>query len=58
MPETDFAAFRAYLPVLTGEESFRWVAGPYDGYPDGDWDALCTPLWRRSMTDHWSDSEA
>ena len=36
MPETDFAAFRAYLPVLTGEESFRWVAGPYDGYPDGD----------------------
>ena len=38
MPETDFAAFRAYLPVLTGEESFRWVAGPYDGYPDGDWE--------------------
>ena len=38
MPEADFAAFQAYLPVLTGEETFRWVAGPYDGYPDGDWE--------------------
>ena len=26
------------LPVLTGEETFRWVAGPYDGHPDGDWE--------------------
>ena len=38
MPEADFAAFQAYLPVLTGEETFRWVAGPYDGHPDGDWE--------------------
>ena len=39
MPEADFAAFQAYLPVLTGEETFRWVAGPYDsGDPDGDWE--------------------
>ena len=38
MPEADFAAFQAYLPVLTGEETFRWVAGPYDGAPDGDWE--------------------
>ena len=38
MPEADFAAFQAYLPVLTGEESFHWVAGPYDGHPDGDWE--------------------
>lgn len=57
MPETDFAAFRAYLPVLTGEESFRWVAGPYDGYPDGDWepfDAFMAAVHDR----YWSDSEA
>lgn len=38
MPEADFAAFQAYLPVLTREETFRWVAGPYDGHPDGDWE--------------------
>ena len=39
MPEADFAAVQAYLPVLTGEETFRWVAGPYDsGDPDGDWE--------------------
>ena len=38
MPEADFAAFQAYLPVLTGEATFRWVAGPYDGHPDGDWE--------------------
>ena len=39
MPEGDFAAVQAYLPVLTGEETFRWVAGPYDsGDPDGDWE--------------------
>ena len=38
MPEADFAAFQVYLPVLTREETFRWVAGPYDGHPDGDWE--------------------
>ena len=31
MPEADFAAFQAYLPVLTGEETFRWVAVPTSG---------------------------
>ncbi len=40
MPETDFAAFQAYLPVLTGEGTFHWVAGPCDGYPDGDWESF------------------
>ena len=57
MPETDFAAFRAYLPVLTGEESFRWVAGPYDGYPDGDWEPFDADM--AAVHDrYWSDSEA
>ena len=36
MPEADYEAFTAYLPVLRGEQTFRWVAGPYDGYPDYD----------------------
>lgn len=43
--------------MLTGEESFRWVAGPYDGYPDGDWepfDAFMAAVHDR----YWSDSEA
>ena len=44
MPEADFAAFQAYLPVLTGEETFRWVAGPYDSYPDGDWEPFDADL--------------
>ena len=40
MPEADFAAFQAYLPVLTGEETFRWVAGPsYD-----DWEEAWEPF--------------
>lgn len=38
MPEEERAAFEMYLPVLRGEETFRWVAGPYDGYPDYDWE--------------------
>ena len=38
MPEGDYGAFEAYLPVLRGEQTFRWVAGPYDGYPDYDWE--------------------
>jgi len=38
MPEEDYAAFEAYFPVLEGEKTFRWVAGPYDGYPDYDWE--------------------
>lgn len=38
MPEEDYAAFEAYLPVLEGEKTFRWVAGPYVGYPDYDWE--------------------
>ncbi len=38
MPETDYEAFTAYLPVLRGEQTFRWVAGPYDGYPDYNWE--------------------
>ena len=38
MPEADYAAFAAYIPVLKGEQTFRWVAGPYDGYPDYDWE--------------------
>lgn len=40
MPEEDYAAFEAYLPVLEGERTFRWVAGPYDGYPDYDWESF------------------
>lgn len=38
MPEEDYGAFEVYLPVLRGEQTFRWVAGPYDGYPDYDWE--------------------
>ena len=49
MPEADFAAFQAYLPVLIGEETFCWVAGPsYDDWEEA-WSPL-TPTWRRSMT--------
>ena len=55
MPEADFAAFQAYLPVLTGEETFRWVAGPYDsGDPDGEWepfDADMEAVYNRYWTD-------
>ena len=56
MPEADFAAFQAYLPVLTGEETFRWVAGPYDGYPDGAWEPFDADMaavhgW------YWGDDE-
>ncbi len=40
MPEEDYEAFAAYLPVLKGEDTFRWVAGPYDGYPDQNWEAF------------------
>ena len=36
MPEEDYAAFEGYLPVLREEQTFRWVAGPYDGY-ESDW---------------------
>lgn len=38
MPEEDYAAFAAYLPVLRGEETFHWAAGPYRGYPDYGWE--------------------
>lgn len=44
MPEEDYAAFAAYLPVLAGEQTFRWVAGPHDGYPDYTWDPVETDL--------------
>lgn len=44
MPETDYAAFETYLPILEGEGTFRWVAGPYDGYPDYDWEAFDADL--------------
>ena len=53
MPEADYEAFTDYLPVLRGEQTFRWVAGPYDGYPDYDWEpfdadmtAVRDQLWR------------
>lgn len=53
MPEEDCGAFAAYLPVLRGEQTFRWVAGPYDGYPDYNWEpfdadmtAVRDQLWR------------
>ena len=53
MPEADYEAFTAYLPVLWGEQTFRWVAGPYDGYPDYNWEpfdadmtAVRDQLWR------------
>lgn len=38
MSEEERAAFETYLPILRGEETFCWVAGPYDGYPDYDWE--------------------
>lgn len=44
MPEEDYAAFLSYLPVLEGEQTFRWVAGPYDGYPDYDWEPFNTDM--------------
>ena len=53
MPEADYEAFTAYLPVLRGEQTFRWVAGPYHGYPDYNWEpvdadmtAVRDQLWR------------
>lgn len=56
MPEADFAAFRAYLPVLTGEETFRWVAGPsYD-----DWEEAWEPFDADMAAVHdgyWGDAE-
>ena len=44
MPAETYAAFAAYLPVLEGERTFRWVAGPYDGYPDYDWEPFDADL--------------
>lgn len=38
MSEKEYADFEAYLPVLEGTKTFRWVAGPCDGYPDYDWE--------------------
>ncbi len=39
MSEEDRAAFAEYLPILRGEETFRWVAiGPYDGNSAHDWE--------------------
>lgn len=38
MPEKDYAAFEGFLPVLEGEKTFCWVAGPCDGYPDYNWE--------------------
>ena len=56
MPEADFAAFQAYLPVLTREETFRWVAGPYDGHPDGDWEPFDADM--AAVHDgYWGDAE-
>ena len=56
MPEADFAAFQAYLPVLTGEETFRWVAGPsYD-----DWEEAWEPFDADMEAVHdryWGDDE-
>ena len=56
MPEADFAAFQAYLPVLTGEETFRWVAGPsYD-----DWEEAWEPFDADMAAVHdgyWGDAE-
>lgn len=40
MPEADYRAFEDYLPVLRGEETFCWVAGPYDGHPDYNWESF------------------
>ena len=52
MTEEDYEAFAAYLLVLEGKEGFRWVAGPYDGYPDYNWEPFeanleefCRRLW-------------
>ena len=37
MPEEDYEAFAAYLPVLRGEQTFRWVEvdRPYEDYYPG-----------------------
>ena len=50
MPETDFAAFRAYLPVLTGRRAFAGWRGRTTAIRMETGSPL-TPLWRRSMTD-------
>lgn len=58
MPEADYGAFQAYLPVLTGEETFCWVAGPYDGgfYDDDEWEPFEADL--ADVYDrYWGDSE-
>ena len=44
MSEEDYAALGAYLPVLEGGRTFRWVAGPYNGYPDYDWEPFDADL--------------
>ena len=44
MPEEDYTALSSYLPVLSGDQTFRWVAGPYDGYPDYSWTPFETDL--------------
>ena len=56
MPEADFAAFQAYLPVLTGEETFRWVAGPsYDDW-EGAWEPFAADM--EAVHDrYWGDDE-
>ena len=53
MPEADYNAFAAYLPVLRGEETFRWVetdpsyADYYPGFEpfDADLTAVRDKLW-------------
>lgn len=56
MPQDDYGAFEAYLPVLRGEETFQWVAGPYRGYPDYDWEAREVTL-ADFHSELWGDSE-
>ena len=56
MPENDYEAFEAYLPVLRGEQPFRWVAGPYRGYPDYGWESRDVTL-EEFHAELWGDNE-
>lgn len=56
MTKEDYAAFAEYLPVLRGEETFCWVAGPYRGYPDYDWKSRDVTL-EEFHCELWGDNE-
>ena len=55
MSPEDYQAFSRYLPVLRGEETFRWVQGPYDD-TESSWEPFDADMavFRDRL---WSDLE-